>query len=84
MAGIRDITLIRVEQVAPFPYDLIGPAIQVISLHTVSPHTVFLLLPLSHPFHQRFPRAELVWVQEEPKNQGMIVIDFLTCFLACF
>jgi 2-oxoglutarate dehydrogenase complex dehydrogenase (E1) component-like enzyme len=45
-AGIRDVTLVRVEQIAPFPYDLIGPAVQ------------------------KYPLAELVWVQEEAKNQG--------------
>jgi 2-oxoglutarate dehydrogenase complex dehydrogenase (E1) component-like enzyme len=45
-AGIRDVTIVRVEQVAPFPYDLIGQAVQ------------------------RFPNADLVWVQEEPKNMG--------------
>jgi len=44
--AIKDITIIRVEQIAPFPYDLIGPAIA------------------------RFPNADLVWTQEEPKNQG--------------
>jgi 2-oxoglutarate dehydrogenase E1 component len=27
-AKIKDITLIRLEQIAPFPYDLIGPAIR--------------------------------------------------------
>jgi 2-oxoglutarate dehydrogenase E1 component len=44
--GIRDVTIIRIEQIAPFPYDLVGPAIA------------------------KYPHAELVWVQEEPKNQG--------------
>lgn len=44
--AIKDITIIRVEQIAPFPYDLIGPAIA------------------------RYPNADLVWAQEEPKNQG--------------
>ena len=44
--SIRDITIIRVEQIAPFPYDLISPAIK------------------------KFPNAELVWCQEEPKNMG--------------
>ena len=45
-ARIQDITIIRVEQIAPFPYDLIAPAIN------------------------KFQNAELVWVQEEPKNMG--------------
>ena len=44
--GVRDVTIVRVEQIAPFPYDLVGPAIA------------------------KFPHAEIVWVQEEPKNQG--------------
>merc|ERR1711939_379625 len=43
---IRDILLVRVEQLSPFPYDLITPIIQ------------------------RHASAELVWVQEEPKNMG--------------
>lgn len=45
-AQVKEITVIRVEQIAPFPYDLVGPAVK------------------------KFPAAELVWVQEEPKNQG--------------
>ena len=44
--GINDITIIRLEQVAPFPFDLVGPALA------------------------RFENAEVVWVQEEPKNMG--------------
>lgn len=36
----------RIEQLAPFPYDLVAASIQ------------------------RFPNAEVVWVQEEPKNMG--------------
>ena len=36
----------RLEQVAPFPYDLVTAALE------------------------RFPNAELVWVQEEPINAG--------------
>jgi 2-oxoglutarate dehydrogenase E1 component len=43
---IDNISIIRIEQIAPFPYDLIGPAIR------------------------KYPAAELVWMQEEPKNQG--------------
>lgn len=46
VAGIDDITIIRIEQIAPFPYDIIGPILQ------------------------RFQHAELVYCQEEPKNQG--------------
>ena len=40
------IALTRVEQVAPFPYDL-------------------ALIELN-----KYPQAEVAWVQEEPKNQG--------------
>lgn len=46
VAGIQDTTFVRLEQVAPFPYDLIMKAIH------------------------EFPNAELVWVQEEPRNMG--------------
>lgn len=45
-AGIQDTAFVRLEQIAPFPYDLIIKAIQ------------------------EFPNAELVWVQEEPRNMG--------------
>lgn len=45
-AGIRDTAFVRLEQIAPFPYDMIGKAIR------------------------EFPNAELVWVQEEPRNMG--------------
>jgi 2-oxoglutarate dehydrogenase E1 component len=40
------IVLVRFEQIAPFPYDLVAETLE------------------------RFPNAELVWVQEEPINAG--------------
>jgi 2-oxoglutarate dehydrogenase E1 component len=45
-AGIRDTSFVRLEQIAPFPYDMVAKAIQ------------------------EYPNAELVWVQEEPRNMG--------------
>ena len=45
-AGIRDITLVRLEQIAPFPFDLVAPVLQL------------------------YKNAQVVWVQEEPKNMG--------------
>jgi len=45
-AKINDITFVRLEQIAPFPFDLVGPIIQ------------------------KYPNAELLWCQEEPKNMG--------------
>ena len=42
----RKITLVRLEQLAPFPMDRVASAVN------------------------NFPLAEVVWVQEEPKNQG--------------
>jgi 2-oxoglutarate dehydrogenase E1 component len=45
-AAIQDTAFVRLEQIAPFPYDMIGKAIR------------------------EFPNAELVWVQEEPRNMG--------------
>ena len=42
----NDVTFVRVEQIAPFPYHLLQGTLR------------------------RFPNAELVWVQEEPKNMG--------------
>ena len=48
-AGIDDVKLVRIEQIAPFPYDLIMPCLM------------------------RYPNAEVVWCQEEPKNMGAYV-----------
>ena len=45
-AGIKTTTFVRLEQIAPFPYDIVARAIH------------------------RYPNAELVWVQEEPRNMG--------------
>lgn len=45
-AKIKDITFVRLEQIAPFPFDLVGPIIQ------------------------KYRNADLIWVQEEPKNMG--------------
>ena len=42
----RKITIVRLEQLAPFPMDRLASAVN------------------------SFPLAEVVWVQEEPKNQG--------------
>lgn len=44
--GATDIAIARVEQISPFPFDL------------VQKHAA------------NFPNAEIVWAQEEPKNQG--------------
>jgi len=44
--NIKDIALIRVEQLAPFPFDHVEREIK------------------------RYPNAEVVWCQEEPKNMG--------------
>ena len=43
---MRDVALVRLEQLSPFPYDDVAAAVG------------------------KYPNAELVWVQEEPKNQG--------------
>ena len=46
-AGQRgDVAIARLEQLSPFPYDLVRAELE------------------------RFPQAELVWAQEEPKNMG--------------
>merc|ERR1719162_2624937 len=44
--GIDDVAIARVEQISPFPFDLV------------------------HRHADEFPNAEVVWCQEEPKNQG--------------
>jgi 2-oxoglutarate dehydrogenase E1 component len=47
LAGLQEsVAVSRVEQVSPFPYDLV------------------------HRELARFPAADVVWVQEEPKNMG--------------
>ncbi|CAM6044651.1 unnamed protein product [Sphagnum compactum] len=43
---VRDIAIVRLEQIAPFPFDRLAMVIN------------------------RYPKAQLVWVQEEPKNMG--------------
>ncbi|EJU03084.1 oxoglutarate dehydrogenase [Dacryopinax primogenitus] len=44
--GIKDIAISRVEQLSPFPYDLLTPHLD------------------------KYPNAELQWLQEEPFNNG--------------
>ena len=44
--GIKDIAIVRVEQIAPFPFRNVQPSLQ------------------------RYKNAEVMWAQEEPKNQG--------------
>ncbi|ETO22037.1 hypothetical protein RFI_15167, partial [Reticulomyxa filosa] len=43
---LKNIALVRLEQIAPFPYDLVQEQLK------------------------KYPNAELVWAQEEPKNMG--------------
>lgn len=45
-AKLNNVTFVRIEQLAPFPYDLLKKVML------------------------RFPSAEMVWCQEEPKNMG--------------
>ena len=45
-AGKSDVAIARVEQIAPFPHDLVQDEIK------------------------KYPNAEVVWCQEEPKNAG--------------
>lgn len=44
--GITDVAIARVEQIAPFPFGLVGEEVE------------------------RFPNAEVVWLQEEHMNMG--------------
>ena len=44
--GLKDVTMLRLEQIAPFPEKALGEQLQ------------------------RFPRADVVWCQEEPQNMG--------------
>jgi len=44
--NIKDVAIVRVEQLAPFPFRSL------------------------RPMTTRFPNAETVWTQEEPKNAG--------------
>ena len=43
---IGDVAIARVEQIAPFPFDLVANEVK------------------------KFPNAQIVWVQEEPRNMG--------------
>jgi 2-oxoglutarate dehydrogenase E1 component len=43
---IRDVSIVRLEQISPFPYDRVAETLSA------------------------YPKAELVWCQEEPKNAG--------------
>lgn len=45
-AGVDDVAIVSVEQVAPWPFDLVAEQIS------------------------KYPNAEVVWAQEEPKNMG--------------
>jgi 2-oxoglutarate dehydrogenase E1 component len=45
-AGMDDVAIGRIEQIAPFPHDLVQEQVQ------------------------KYPNAEVVWCQEEPKNAG--------------
>lgn len=50
--NIKDIPIIRVEQLAPFPFDHVSKEIQ------------------------KHPNAQIMWVQEEPKNMGAWTFAF--------
>ena len=41
-----DVAIVRVEQLSPFPHDLVAP------------------------YLEKFPKAEVIWLQEEPMNMG--------------
>ena len=43
---VHDVAIVRVEQLAPFPFDLVAEAVK------------------------SYPNAEVMWVQEEPRNMG--------------
>jgi 2-oxoglutarate dehydrogenase E1 component len=45
-SGAWDVAIARVEQIAPFPFDLVAQEVK------------------------RFPNAQVVWAQEEPRNMG--------------
>ncbi|MGH6719874.1 MAG: 2-oxoglutarate dehydrogenase E1 component, partial [Alphaproteobacteria bacterium] len=45
-AGLKDTTMLRLEQIAPFPAEALGEELA------------------------KYPRAEIVWCQEEPANMG--------------
>lgn len=44
--GMKDVALVRIEQLAPFPFDSVAENVK------------------------RYPNAEVVWAQHEPKNMG--------------
>jgi len=59
--GIKDIPLVRIEQLAPFPFDHVSREIT------------------------KYPNAQIIWIQEEPKNMGpwvFIYFNFKTALRA--
>ena len=66
-AGLKDVAIARVEQISPFPFDLVHRHADVRLPTSLPPRTC----PHAHAHaRQDFPNAEVVWAQEEPKNQG--------------
>lgn len=56
--GIKDVAISRVEQVSPFPYDLVRPHVLVSCAASIT-----LFAPQLTPHLDTYPNAELLWCQ---------------------
>lgn len=93
--GVEDVAITRVEQISPFPFDLVQEEARppshpaTLAIHPVRARAQRLVLDASLPMAlvnshgsgpndrscprsqvAKYPGAEVVWCQEEPKNAG--------------
>jgi 2-oxoglutarate dehydrogenase E1 component len=82
----HDVTLVRVEQLSPFPYEALAAELRRSPPSSLPPSLAYSFIWYSLSFSSiilfyfyvlsscRYPRAltsnEIVWAQEEPKNMG--------------
>ena len=62
--GINDVVISRIEQICPFPYDLVSDPIN----NQQFTATDFAMQLTAHL--DKYPNADLLWCQEEPLNNG--------------